>query len=60
MTSVTGIKNYLISELHQIDEKPELNFYMLVIRNACNKFLSKCPDHKEFRYQDCQNGDVDN
>ena len=46
ITSVTEIKNYLTSELQQIDENSELNFYVRAMRNACNKFLSKCPDRK--------------
>ena len=48
ITSVTEIKNYLTSELQNIDEQSELNAYVRSIRNACNKFLSKCPDKKEF------------
>lgn len=53
ITSVTEIKNYLTSELQQIDEKSELNSYVRAMRNACNKFLSKCPDRKEFRCHAC-------
>lgn len=60
ITSVTEIKNYLTSELQQIDEKSELNSYVRAMRNACNKFLSKCPDCKEFRYHACQNGNINN
>ena len=40
ITSVTEIKNYLTSELQQIDENSELNFYVRAMRNACNKFLT--------------------
>ena len=60
ITSVTEIKNYLTSELQQIDEKSELNAYVRAMRNACNKFLSKCPDRKEFRCHACQNGNIEN
>ena len=60
ITSVTEIKNYLTSELQQIDENSELNFYVRAMRNACNKFLSKCPDRKDFRCYACQSGNIDN
>lgn len=29
------------------------------MRNACNKFLNKCPDRKECYYA-CQSGNIDN
>lgn len=48
ITSVTDIKNYLTSELQNIDEQSELNAYVRSMRNACNKFLSKCPDKRSF------------
>lgn len=38
ITSVTDIKNYLTSELQNIDEQSELNAYVRSMRNACNKF----------------------
>ena len=60
ITSVTDIKNYLTSELQNIDEQSELNAYVRSMRNACNKFLSKCPDKKEFRCYACQPGNIDN
>ena len=60
ITSVTEIKNYLTSELQQIDENSELNSYVRAMRNACNKFLSKCPDRKDFRCYACQSGKIDN
>lgn len=60
ITSVTEIKNYLTSELQNIDEQSELNAYVRSMRNACNKFLSKCPDKKEFRCYACQPGNIDN
>lgn len=58
--SVTEIKYYLTNELQQIDEKSELNSYVRAMRNACNKFLAKCPDSKEFRCYACQSGNIDN
>lgn len=58
--SVTEIKNYLTNELQQIDEKSELNSYVRAMRNTCNKFLTKCPDRKEFQYYACQTGNIDN
>lgn len=60
ITSVTEIKNYLTSELQQIDENSELNSYVRAMRNACNKFLSKCPDREDFRYYAYQSGNIDN
>lgn len=60
ITSVTEIKNYLTSELQQIDEKSELNSYVRAMRNECNKFLSKCPDSKKFRCYACESGNIDN
>ena len=58
--SVTEIKYYLTDELQQIDEKSELNSYVRAMRNACNKFLTKCPDRKDFRCHACQSGNLDN
>lgn len=60
ITSVAEIKNYLTSELPNIDDKSELSSYVRAMRNACNKFLSKCPDRKEFRCHACQNGNIEN
>ena len=60
ITSITEIKNYLTTELQHIDETSKLNSYVRAMRNACNKFLSKCPDSKEFRCHACQNGNIDN
>lgn len=60
ITSVTEIKNYLTSEIQSIDAKSELNAYVRSMRNACNKFLSKCPNQKEFRCYACQSGNIDN
>lgn len=58
--SVTEIKNYLTTELQQIDENSKLNSYVRAMRHACNKFLSKCPDNNEFRCYACQNGNINN
>lgn len=60
ITSVTEIKIILLPELQQIDENSELNSYIRAMRNACNKFLSKCPDRKDFRCHACQSGNIDN
>ena len=60
ITSATEIKNYLTSELQQIAEKSELNSYVRAMRNACNRFLSRCPDDKDFRCHACRNGNIDN
>jgi len=30
------------------------------MRNACNKFLSKCPDRENFRKYASQGGNIDN
>jgi len=43
-----------------MDEKSELNAYVRAMRNACNKFLSKCPDTKEFQCHACKNGNIEN
>ena len=43
-----------------VTEQSELNAYVRSMRNACNKFLSKCPDKKEFRCYACQPGNIDN
>lgn len=58
--SVTEIKNYLTAELPGIDDSSDLNSYVRAMRNACNKFLNKCPDRKEFRCHACENGNIDN
>lgn len=60
ITSVTEIKNYLTSELPNVDEKSNLNGYIRAMRSSCNKFLNKCPDKKEFRCHACQPGTLDN
>jgi hypothetical protein len=60
ITSATEIKNYLTTELQQMSDKSELNTYVRAMRNACNRFLSKCPDTKEFRCHACKSGNIDN
>lgn len=56
ITSVTEIKNYLTLKLQQINEKSLLIPYMRAMRNACNNFLSKCPDSQEFHHYACRSG----
>lgn len=58
--SVTEIKNYLTSELPGIDDGSDLNSYVRAMRNTCNKFLTKCPDRKEFRCHACESGNIEN
>ena len=58
--SVTEIKNYLTSELQQINDDSELNSYVRGMRKACNKFLSRCPDDDGFRCHACHAGNIDN
>ena len=41
ITSVTEIKNYLTSELPNVDEKSNLNGYIRAMRSSCNKFQIK-------------------
>lgn len=60
ITSVTEIKNYLTLELQKVDEDSRINDYIRAMRIACNNFLDKCPDRKEFRCHACQNGNIDN
>lgn len=58
--SVTEIKNYLTSELQQAGEKSEISSYIRAMRNACNKFLNKCPDDMGFRRYACSAGNINN
>ena len=60
ITSVTEIRNYLTSQLENVDENSKLNSYIRAMRSSCNKFLSKCPDREDFRYHACMNGNIDN
>lgn len=60
ITSATEIKNYLTTELQQLTDNPELHNYIRAMRNACNKFLSKCPDNDKFRCRACHSGTRDN
>lgn len=59
-TPIAETKNYLTSELQNIDDPSELNTYVRSMRNTCNKFLNKCSDKKEFRCYACQPGNIDN
>ena len=59
VSSVLDIKNYLTSELQNIDEDSELNNYLRAMRNACNKFLSRVPDSKDFRCVACRPGNIE-
>ncbi len=58
--SVIEIRNYLTTELSNIDKKSDLNRYIRGMRNACNKFLNACPDDESFRRYACQNGNIHN
>lgn len=58
--SVIEIRNYLTSQLENVDEKSNLNSYLRAMRSSCNKFLNKCPDREDFRYRACMNGNIDN
>lgn len=60
ITSVVEIKNFLTSELPNINEKSELQNYARAMRNACNKFLSKCRDDDDFRHYAIRSGNIDN
>lgn len=60
INSVVEIKNFLTSELPDINEKSELQSYIQAMRNACNKFLSKCPDNDNFRYFAVKPGNINN
>jgi hypothetical protein len=54
------IKHFLTSELPNINEKSELQSYVRAMRNACNKFLSKCRDDDDFRYHAIRPGNINN
>ncbi len=58
--SVADIKNYLTFVLHNIGENKELDSYARAMRNACNKFLSKCRDSDDFRHHAVCRGNLDN
>ncbi|HDX7083471.1 TPA: hypothetical protein RQA65_000919 [Clostridioides difficile] len=60
VNSVIEIKNYLTSELMNVNEKSELQGYIRAMRNSCNKFLSKCKDDNNFRVQACCAGNISN
>ena len=58
--SITEIRNYLTSQLENIDENSKLNAYVRSMRSACNKFLNKCPDRDDFRYYARRTGNINN
>jgi len=60
ITSVIEIRNYLTSELHKIDDSSALSSYVRGMRNACNKFLTRCPNDAGFRCQACRAGNIEN
>ena len=60
INSVVEIKNFLTSELPNINEKSELQCYVRAMRNACNKFLSKCRDDDDFRHYAIRPGNISN
>lgn len=60
INSVVEIRNYLTSELQSIDEQAKLNLYVRAMRIACNKFLTKCPDEKDFRCYACRPDNIHN
>ena len=60
ISSITEIKNYLTAELSNVNENSKLNEYIRAMRNACNKFLTRCPNNDRFRYYACQSGNIDN
>lgn len=60
ISSVVEIKNFLTSALPDINEKSELQNYVRAMRNACNKFLSKCRDDDSFRHYAMRPGNIDN
>lgn len=59
ITSVIEIRNFLTSELSNINENSDLNSYVRSMRNSCNKFLNKCPDNNDFRHCIRQEGNID-
>ncbi len=58
--SVVEIKNKLTDEIPKMKENGELNQYTRAMRNACNKFLSRCRDDDNFRRYASIRGNVDN
>lgn len=60
ISSVLEIKHFLTSELPNINEKSELQSYVRAMRNACNKFLSKCRDDDDFRNNAVRPGNINN
>jgi hypothetical protein len=60
VASVTEIKNYLTLVLQALNENSKLNPYIRSMRNACNKFLNKCPDRDDFRRYAGIEGNISN
>lgn len=54
--SVTKIKDFLTSELPNIDDDSDLNSYVRGMRKACNKFLSSFPQNKQDKCKYCHEG----
>lgn len=54
--SVTKIKEYLTSELPNINDNSELNTYVRAMRQAGNRFLSCFPQNKQGKCKYCKDG----
>lgn len=59
-SSVVEVRNFLTSELPDIDEKSELQSYVRAMRSACNKFLNKCSDNDDFRHYAIRHDNIHN
>ncbi|WP_059051379.1 DUF6650 family protein [Paenibacillus senegalimassiliensis] len=60
ISSVVEIKNFLTSELPNINEKSELESYVRAMRNSCNQFLSKCHDDDDFKIYSAKHDNIHN
>ena len=60
ISSVVEIRNFLTSELPNINEKSELQNYVRAMRNACKRFLDKCRDDDDFRRYATRPGNINN
>ena len=58
--SALEIRNFLTSELPNIDEDSELNSYVRAMRTATNKFLDRFPKEKPQRCIMCRSGSTEN
>ena len=58
--SVTEIRNMITSEIPRMKEGSKLEECSRAMRNACNKFLSKCKDDEEFRKYANMQGNICN